>query len=86
MAIDHCSDEELRNVQQDRELPVCGNPKCGASTNVVEDVSFGHGGLDDYGFWSTPCGVCARAFEAKYPNEEAWPYRPDSPRRQGESK
>jgi len=52
----------------------CGDPKCGASTNIAGDASFGSGELDDFGFWEKPCSVCARAWEKLYPEEKAWPY------------
>lgn len=55
--------------------PACGNPKCGGSTNIAEDASFGHGELDECGFWEFPCPVCARDYEREHPNENAWPYR-----------
>lgn len=54
----------------------CGNPKCGCSSGIHEGLTFGSGDLDQWGFWEHPCAVCARAHEAKYPNEgECWPFK-----------
>ena len=54
----------------------CGNPDCSASTNILEDISFGSGELDFNGFWETPCYECARAWEEKHPEDvPCWPYK-----------
>lgn len=52
----------------------CGRSECGASTNIMEDASFGTGELDFNGFWEHGCYQCARAYEKSNPNEKAWPY------------
>lgn len=57
----------------------CGNPRCCASSTILETLSFGRGELDQNGFWEIPCYQCARAWEAMYPDDEAWPFREDSP-------
>jgi hypothetical protein len=57
----------------------CGNPDCGASSTILETPSFGRGELDPNGFWEFPCAACARAWEKLYPEDEAWPFREDSP-------
>jgi hypothetical protein len=43
----------------------CGNPECSCSTGIHEGLTFGSGELDDWGYWSKPCQVCARANDAK---------------------
>lgn len=53
----------------------CGRPECGASSNIMEDPSFGTGELDDLGFWEYGCYKCARAYEKVNPGVKAWPYR-----------
>ena len=54
----------------------CQNPtKCGGSTNIAEDPSFGWGKLDDYGFWEIGCSACARRYEQQNPGQKAWPYK-----------
>ena len=44
-----------------RELPACGNSKCGCSTGVHEGLTFGSGRLTSHGFWEYPCRPCAAA-------------------------
>lgn len=58
----------------------CGNPKCSTSTGEILDcLTFGSGELSYSGYWEKPCGICARAHEAKYPDDgECWPFKPDS--------
>lgn len=43
----------------------CGNPDCSVSTGVHEGYTFGSGELDDHGFWSVPCRVCAAEHDAR---------------------
>jgi hypothetical protein len=53
----------------------CGNPKCGASSGFCEEVTFGSGKLDTYGYWERPCALCARAFEKANPEfGSCWPF------------
>lgn len=55
----------------------CGQPECGTSTGICGKLTFGTGILDDYGYWSQPCDVCARAWEEEHPEDgPCWP--PDS--------
>jgi hypothetical protein len=65
---------------------LCGNPDCGASIGIHGGVTFGSGELDGYGFWEKPCYVCARQWEALYPNEKAWPFEKGEERDKQEDK
>jgi len=60
-------------MQRRLDLPPCGNPKCGASTTIADQASFGFGKLDNYGYWERPCEVCAKAFKIVHPDREVWP-------------
>jgi len=56
----------------------CGNRRCGVSTGIHDGLTFGRGKLDDYGYWSKPCGPCARAWEKEHPEDgPCWPFSPD---------
>lgn len=46
---------------------LCGNPTCGSSTGIHGGLTFGHGRLDEHGFWEFPCRVCAAAFDDRKP-------------------
>lgn len=54
----------------------CGNDRCGVSTGYFGDeLTFGRGKLDDYGYWSIPCEPCARQHEREHPSSgECWPF------------
>lgn len=53
----------------------CANPKCATSTGIHDGLTFGSGELDDSGYWSEPCGKCARAHESTDKDHEAcWPF------------
>lgn len=55
---------------------VCGHRDCGISTGYVsEELTFGRGQLDDYGYWEIPCAACARAWERAHPGKECWPFK-----------
>lgn len=43
----------------------CGNPQCCTSTGIHEGLTFGHGKLDDLGYWEFPCRTCAAAWDAE---------------------
>jgi hypothetical protein len=43
----------------------CKNPNCKVSSGIDEILTFGSGVLDDLGFWSQPCSICAREAEKK---------------------
>jgi hypothetical protein len=61
-------------VQEGEEVKAPGHEKCGASSNIMEQPSFGRGKLDDLGFWEIPCYDCARSFEKANPQfGECWP-------------
>lgn len=56
----------------------CGHSDCGVSTSIDDvTMTFGRGGLDEWGFWMIPCGICARAWEASHPGVTAWPGKPE---------
>lgn len=42
----------------------CGNQNCCSSTGIHEGMTFGHGRLDEYGFWEFPCRTCAKEWDA----------------------
>ncbi len=53
----------------------CGKYRCSTSTGIHDGLTFGSGRLNHSGFWEFPCAICARAHEAKYPEDgECWPY------------
>jgi hypothetical protein len=43
-----------------KKLPPCGNPDCGCSSGLDEEVTYGSGDLSFYGYWSKPCRICAK--------------------------
>lgn len=53
----------------------CGKPYCKVSTGIHGALTFGHGKLDDNGFWSIPCEKCARQWEKDNPEDgQCWPH------------
>ncbi len=36
----------------------CGDHRCGTSTGIDEQLTFGHGELNEFGFWEFECKVC----------------------------
>ncbi len=59
-----------------RRETACGKQDCGVSTGFHGGFTFGRGTLDDYGYWDTPCGLCARRYDAEHPEDPdgpAWP-------------
>lgn len=58
------------------KLPACGDKNCHVS-NFEGTLTFGKGMPDSYGFFHTPCPICARAWEKMYPEDgECWPFEP----------
>lgn len=58
----------------------CGDYQCNLSTGICDLLTFGSGELDQHGYWENPCGICARDWERRYPDEgPAWPL-PESKR------
>ena len=58
-------------------MKACGNSDCCVSTGIHEGLTFGRGELDDLGYWEIPCGICAREWEEKYPEDApCWPFPP----------
>jgi hypothetical protein len=55
----------------EKRTPACGNSKCGTSTGIHGGLTFGHGRLDEWGYWEHPCRACAAEFDAALPNEIA---------------
>lgn len=51
----------------------CDNPKCQVSTTIAEQISFGWGQLDAYGFWEHPCWRCAQAWRQQHHKLNVWP-------------
>lgn len=48
--------------------------KCCVSTNINDQLSFGKGKLDHFGFWEIGCPECARAWEKQFPDDGVcWP-------------
>lgn len=61
--------------EEKRLTKVCGHTGCSISTGYVyEELTFGRGQLDDYGYWEIPCGPCARAWEDAHPGKLCWPF------------
>lgn len=53
----------------------CGKPRCSVSRGIHEGMTFGSGDLDEWGYWDEPCAPCARAWEAKHPEDApCWPF------------
>ena len=51
------------------------NKQVQVSTGICGSLTFGHGDLDDCGYWSEPCSEAARQHEVKYPKDGAcWPF------------
>jgi hypothetical protein len=49
--------------------------KCGVSTGIHDGLTFGHGELDDNGYWEFPCYECAREWERLHPEDfPCWPF------------
>ena len=46
----------------------CGRKECGASSGFSEELTFGSGELDDWGYWEFPCRLCAESFERSNPD------------------
>jgi len=40
-----------------RGIPTCGDLDCGTSSDIAENLSYGKGHLDHYGFWQFPCRI-----------------------------
>ena len=59
-----------------------GHSRCGASSTIMDTLSFGTGELDVNGFWEHPCVECARAYEQQFPEAgECWPHSPETLKR-----
>jgi hypothetical protein len=43
------------------------NNQCGSSTGIHEGLTFGSGKLNEFGYWSKPCQICARDWDARRP-------------------
>src|SRR5579859_2157173 len=49
----------------------CGNPECSSSIGIHEGITFGHGELDEYGYWEFPCRTCAADWDARIDETKA---------------
>jgi hypothetical protein len=47
--------------------------QCGVAVGINNEPTFGHGKLNDYGYWQYPCETCAREWEKKNKGIYAWP-------------
>lgn len=57
----------------------CGDDRCSVSTGIHDGLTFGRGDLDEWGYWSVPCGACAREHEARHPEDgPCWPFESTS--------
>ena len=55
----------------------CKEENCSVSTGIGNELTFGKGELDYYGYWSIPCYLCARDWEKNHPEDGAcWPFEP----------
>ena len=73
---------------------------CGASTGIHESddadgsskspwgLTYGSGRLDEYGYWSIPCGYCARLAEIRdgVCIDSYWPFQDKEAERQNGTK
>lgn len=41
----------------------CGKMNCGTSWSIADEISYGFGKLDDYGFFETPCTDCYKTYD-----------------------
>jgi predicted kinase len=48
----------------------CGDPRCSTSTGICGSLTFGHGNLDNNGYWEHPCVVCEDAHERTVSQQE----------------
>lgn len=48
-------------------MTACGNPECKCSTGIHEELTFGSGKLDDFGYFQFPCAICAREWDRQRP-------------------
>lgn len=48
-----------------KKIKPCGNQNCSVSTGICENLTFGSGKLDDYGYWEFPCKICEDAYKAE---------------------
>lgn len=69
--LDNATAEAITQIKSSQKP--CGNPQCGCSTTIADEISFGSGELDGYGFWEHPCRPCAEE-EGKLTGKRAWPH------------
>jgi hypothetical protein len=53
-------------ILETNNMTACGNSQCCSSTGIHEGITFGHGRLDELGYWEFPCRVCAAAYDADH--------------------
>jgi hypothetical protein len=55
--------------------PISHEHACKVSRGIHDELTFGEGELDEFGYWEYPCYECARAWERKYPEDgPCWPF------------
>jgi len=62
-----------------KTFPACGNDGCTISSGICGALTFGHGELDDDGYWEHPCILCASAWlrwDDGEEDTEVWPKPP----------
>jgi len=42
-----------------KAMSACGNDVCSCSTGIHGGLTFGRGDLDEFGYWSESCRICA---------------------------
>lgn len=61
-------------LETKKKLRPCGNHDCSVSTSVDDiTLTFGRGDLDEWGYWSIPCVICAIAWTKHTPKDLVWP-------------
>lgn len=55
----------MRTTTKIKSDQPCGHSDCACSTGIHEGLTFGHGRLDEYGYWEFPCAICARVWDEK---------------------
>lgn len=58
--------KQLSRAVQVTDKP-CGDPHCCSSTGEFRgEITFGHGRLNDMGYWSKPCRPCAEKWDSEH--------------------
>lgn len=54
------------------------NKETSVSTDIVGNLTFGHGKLSHSGYWEFPDYKAARKYEKKHPGTSCWPFKKES--------